>query len=67
MRIICDGGEAFDEIPAGYKGPRTPRWCRVLSGDRLRLGSTLAQLRVFDDDIGVPDGRSPHCSRVDRP
>ena len=57
VRIICDGGEAFDEIPAGYGGPLyaevVPRSFPVIAS----TGSTLAQLRVFDDD-GVPDGRS---------
>jgi dCTP deaminase len=57
VRIICDGGQAFDEIPEGYRGPLyaevVPRSFPVIA----RLGSTLAQLRVFDDD-GVPDART---------
>jgi dCTP deaminase len=50
VRIICDGGEAFDEIPAGYDGPLyaevVPRSFPVIA----RMGSTLAQLRLFDED-----------------
>ncbi|MFO1151262.1 MAG: 2'-deoxycytidine 5'-triphosphate deaminase [Alsobacter sp.] len=55
VRIICDGGQAFDEIPAGYRGPLyaevVPRSFPVIA----RMGSTLAQLRLFDEDAAVGD------------
>jgi dCTP deaminase len=55
VRIICDGGQAFDEIPAGYEGPLyaevVPRSFPVIA----RTGSTLAQLRLFDEDAALAD------------
>jgi dCTP deaminase len=55
VRIICDGGQAFDEIPAGYQGPLyaevVPRSFPVIA----RMGSTLAQLRLFDEDASLAD------------
>jgi dCTP deaminase len=55
VRIICDGGQAFDEIPAGYRGPLyaevVPRSFPVIA----RMGSTLAQLRLFDEDAALAD------------
>ena len=57
VRIICDGGQAFDEMPAGYDGPLyaevVPRSFPVIA----RTGSTLAQLRLFDED-GSPESRT---------
>jgi dCTP deaminase len=50
VRIICDSGQAFDEIPAGYEGPLyaevVPRSFPVIA----QRGTTLAQLRLFDED-----------------
>lgn len=45
-RVITDGGEAFDEVPAGYRGPLyleiSPRTFSILA----RQGDRLAQLRL---------------------
>ena len=67
-RLITDGGEAFDDVPAGYSGPLyleiSPRTFSVLA----REGDRLAQLRLrrgpfdavkettFSVDLTAPEG-----------
>ena len=54
-RVICDGGAAFDRIPAGYAGPLyaeiSPRTFPVL----VRSGSRLCQIRLRHGDSTIPD------------
>ena len=48
VRIICDGGQTFDEIPEGYQGPLyaevVPRSFPVIAA----AGATLNQIRFRD-------------------
>ena len=50
VRVITDGVPRYDSVPSGYKGPLwlyvTPR----TFGIRVRVGDTLAQLRLFNGD-----------------
>ncbi|WP_414832121.1 2'-deoxycytidine 5'-triphosphate deaminase [Afifella sp. YEN Y35] len=59
-RVIADNGDAFDQIPAGYRGPLyleiSPRTFPVL----VRTGSRLAQIRfrcgharLSDEELGT--------------
>ena len=54
VRLIVDGGVAFDEAPAGYKGPLwveiSPRSFSV----RVRQGSRLNQLRLRGSGVRAP-------------
>ena len=49
-RVVANGSEAFDEVPAGYVGPLhleiSPRTFSILA----RTGDTLAQLRLRESD-----------------
>jgi dCTP deaminase len=44
-RVIADGVTAFDQIPAGYKGPLYAEICPQTFPILARTGSTLSQLR----------------------
>lgn len=44
-RVIADGVPAFDQIPAGYKGPLYAEICPQTFPIVVRQGSTLSQLR----------------------
>ena len=44
-RVIADGVTAFDQIPAGYKGPLYAEICPQTFPILARMGSTLSQLR----------------------
>lgn len=54
-RVITDGGQAFDTIPAGYHGPLyaeiSPRTFPVL----VRPGTRLSQIRFRRGDAGLSD------------
>jgi dCTP deaminase len=45
-RVIADGATAFDQIPAGYKGPLYAEICPQTFPIVVRKGSTLSQLRL---------------------
>ena len=45
-RVIADGADAFDQIPAGYHGPLHAEICPQTFPIVVRPGSTLAQLRL---------------------
>lgn len=44
-RVIVDGGVAFDQIPAGYRGPLYAEICPQTFPVKVRQGSTLSQIR----------------------
>ena len=52
VRVIADGGDRFDVIPAGYEGPLYIEVCPQSFPIRVRQGSTLAQIRFarWDDN-----------------
>ena len=45
-RVITDGAEAFDDIPAGYQGPLYLEICPRTFSILARAGDRLAQLRL---------------------
>jgi dCTP deaminase len=49
-RVIADGGTAFDQIPAGYKGPLFAEICPQTFPIKVRQGSTLSQIRFRTGD-----------------
>ncbi|MEQ1932118.1 MAG: 2'-deoxycytidine 5'-triphosphate deaminase [Parvularculaceae bacterium] len=55
VRLVADGGAAFDEIPAGYEGPLyaeiSPRTFSIV----IRPGSSLNQLRLKRGDCRLAD------------
>lgn len=55
VRLVVDGGRAFDEVPAGYEGPLyaeiSPRTFSIVA----RPGSSLNQLRFKRGDCRVSD------------
>ncbi len=53
-RVIADGGAAFDQIPAGYKGPLYAEICPQTFPIKVRQGSTLSQIR-FRNGNAVED------------
>ena len=56
VRLVTDYGAAFDEIPAGYKGPLyaevSPRSFSIIA----RQGSSLNQLRLKSGAVTLDDG-----------
>ena len=44
-RVIADGVAAFDQVPAGYKGPLYAEICPQTFPILARTGSKLSQLR----------------------
>jgi dCTP deaminase len=56
VRVLTDGGDMFDTVPAGYQGSL---YLEVISRSfpvRLRAGDTLAQLRIFQGaDVTLSD------------
>jgi dCTP deaminase len=54
-RVICDGATAFDQIPAGYKGPLYAEICPQTFPVKVRQGSTLSQIRFRTGDAVEPD------------
>lgn len=49
-RVIADGVAAFDQIPAGYKGPVYAEICPQTFPIKVRQGSTLSQIRFRSGD-----------------
>lgn len=68
VRLVTDHGEAFDRIPAGYRGPLyaevSPRSFSILA----RAGSSLNQLRLKSGACAVSDealrGEHARCAIV---
>jgi len=62
VRIICDGGQTFDEIPEGYQGPLyaevVPRSFPVIAA----AGARLAQVRFREQVPGGPAARQVSVS-----
>lgn len=54
-RVIADTGEAFDEVPAGYKGRLFVHLISRSFPIRLRKGDRLVQLRVQKGDARLTD------------
>jgi dCTP deaminase len=54
-RVIADGGTAFDQIPAGYKGPLFAEICPQTFPIKVRQGSTLSQIRFRTGDAVEDD------------
>ncbi|MEQ1647830.1 MAG: 2'-deoxycytidine 5'-triphosphate deaminase [Hyphomicrobiaceae bacterium] len=50
-RVIADGATAFDQIPAGYRGPLYAEICPQTFPILVREGSTLSQIRFR---LGLP-------------
>ena len=63
VRLVTDGGAAFDEAPAGYEGPLyaeiSPRSFSIVA----REGSSLNQLRLKKGAVRLDDAalRALHC------
>ncbi len=65
-RVIASGANAFDQIPAGYRGPLFAEICPQTFPIVVRTGSTLSQIRFrvgspAETDEGL---RSLHASDV---
>lgn len=56
-RVIADGGAAFDQIPAGYRGPLYAEICPQTFPIKVRQGSTLSQIRFRTGDAVEDDAR----------
>lgn len=54
-RVIADGVSAFDQIPAGYKGPLYAEICPQTFPILVRTGSKLTQLRFRMGEPREPD------------
>jgi dCTP deaminase len=54
-RVIVDGGTAFDQVPAGYRGPLYAEICPQTFPIKVRQGSTLSQIRFRTGDASEPD------------
>ncbi len=54
-RVIADGVAAFDQIPAGYKGPLYAEICPQTFPIMVRQGSTLSQLRLRSGPARIAD------------
>lgn len=54
-RVIADGVSAFDQIPAGYKGPLYAEICPQTFPILVRAGSKLTQLRFRMGEPREPD------------
>ena len=54
-RVIADGAAAFDQIPAGYKGPLYAEICPQTFPIKVRQGSTLSQIRFRTGDAAESD------------
>jgi len=54
-RVIADTGEAFDEIPSGYRGRLFVHLISRSFPIRLRMGDRLVQLRVQKGDARIGD------------
>lgn len=59
-RVIADGVGAFDQIPAGYRGPLYAEICPQTFPIVVRKGSRLSQIRFrqgggFDSDAALAD------------
>jgi dCTP deaminase len=50
-RVIADGVGAFDQIPAGYKGPLYAEICPQTFPVIVRKGSRLSQIRFRSGDV----------------
>ncbi len=50
-RVIADGVGAFDQIPAGYRGPLYAEICPQTFPVLVRTGSRLSQLRFRSGDV----------------
>ncbi len=71
-RVISDHGKAFDQIPAGYKGPLYAEICPQTFPVLVREGSRLSQIRfrageaqASDADILALHRREQLISRTD--
>jgi dCTP deaminase len=60
-RVIADGVSAFDQIPAGYKGPLYAEICPQTFPIIVRQGSKLTQLRLR---IGDPKESDAELARL---
>ena len=54
-RVIADGVGAFDQVPAGYKGPLYAEICPQTFPVLVRKGSRLSQLRFRSGEITHDD------------
>jgi dCTP deaminase len=54
-RVIADGVSAFDQIPAGYRGPLFAEICPQTFPIVVRLGSRLSQIRFRSGSVGDGD------------
>ena len=54
-RVIADGVGAFDQIPAGYKGPLYAEICPQTFPIIVRKGSRLSQIRFRSGDVEDSD------------
>lgn len=62
-RIIADGGRAFDQIPAGYRGPLYAEICPQTFPVLVRTGSSLAQIRFRQ---GAPESTDAALEELHR-
>jgi dCTP deaminase len=54
-RVITDCGTAFDQVPAGYRGPLFAEICPQTFPIKVRQGSTLSQIRFRTGDAVETD------------
>lgn len=54
-RVIADGVSAFDQVPAGYKGPLWAEICPQTFPVLVRTGSRLSQIRFRSGEIEHDD------------
>lgn len=65
-RVIADGVGAFDQVPAGYKGPLYAEICPQTFPVLVRKGSRLSQLRFRSGEIGHDDEALRELHRTQR-
>ena len=56
-RVIADGVAAFDQIPAGYRGPLYAEICPQTFPIVVRKGSRLSQIRFR---VGAAEDSDTH-------
>jgi len=49
VKLLCDGNETYDYVPAGYKGPLYIEICPLTFPIKLRKGSRFCQLRLYSN------------------
>jgi dCTP deaminase len=65
VRVICDGGNAYEEIPAGYNGPLWLEIAPITFPIRLRKGSRLTQIRFRKESQILSDSDLNHALETD--